>query len=128
MRIDDPELERILASRPRWNPPPEFVSRTVVRAAIATQKWPDVERGRSSWLLPVVVNGLAVASVAYAAAALLVWMTPAAMAGFRVAIDGYWSLIELTPKLFVARAVTVAWVSSAVSLSLATSIVLRTRG
>jgi hypothetical protein len=128
MRIDDPELERILASQPRWNPPSEFVARTVGAAAIATQEWSHAERGRRSWLLPVVVNGVAVASVSYAGAALLLWMMPAAMTGFRAAIDGYWDLIELAPSLFVARAATVAWVSSALSLSLATSIVLRTRG
>ena len=68
------------------------------------------------------------AFLTYAATVLLFWIAPTAISGLEAVIDDYGRFMTETAQLMVARAVPVAWVSAALSLSFATSLVLRSRG
>ncbi|MGH9254371.1 MAG: hypothetical protein ACRD3C_07350 [Vicinamibacterales bacterium] len=121
------QLEDLLGRQPLWDPPPGFVRRAVVLASTASQQWPALERGRGGRLVRAAAVGLTAAAVAYLIGSLLLAVAPTVIQDTTGATDSYATFVELTMRLMAARAVHVAWLSAALSLSFATTLVLRAR-
>ena len=121
------ELEDRLRRQPSWDPPPGFARRVALLASAASEQWPPVYEGRGSTLVRAAVIGLSAAAAVYVIGSLMSVMMPLVLRDASSAVDAYARLVELPTQLMTGRAVQVAWVSAAVSLSFAASLVLRAR-
>ncbi|HEY5617028.1 MAG TPA: hypothetical protein VIK60_03745 [Vicinamibacterales bacterium] len=128
MRIEDVQrLEDALERQPPWDPPLGFVRRVVALTSVAGQQWPVRERSRRGGLLRAAAAGLAAATGAYVIAFLLSVLAATVIQETLTAIDSYAAFVELMTRVVAARALHVAWLSAAMSLSFAASLVHRVR-
>ena len=121
------ELEDRLRRQPSWDPPPGFARRVALRASAASEHWPPVYEGRCGRIVRAAALGLSAAAAVYAIGSLMSLTMPLVLRDASSAVDAYARLVELTTRLVTARAVQVAWLSAAVSLSFSASLVLRAR-
>jgi hypothetical protein len=128
MRIEElSELEDRLRRQPSWEPPPGFVRRVALLASAASEQWPPVHEERRSRIVRAAAIGLRAAAAVYVIGSLISLMMPLVLRDASSAIDAYARLVELPTQLMASRAVQVAWLSAAASLSFSASLVLRAR-
>jgi hypothetical protein len=122
-----PELEDRLRRQPSWDPPAGFARRVALLASAASKQWPPVYEGRRRRIVRAAAIGLSAAAAVYVIGSLLSLMMPLVLRDASSTVDAYARLVELTTQLVTGRAVQVAWLSAAVSLSFSVSLVLRAR-
>jgi hypothetical protein len=122
-----PELEDRLRRQPSWDPPAGFARRVALLAPAASEHWPPVYERRRGGIVRAAAIGLGAAAAVYVIGSLLSLMTPLVLRDASSAVDAYARLVELTMQLLTGRAVQVAWLSAAVSLSFSASLLLRAR-
>ena len=93
----------------------------------ASEHWPPVYEERRGRIVRAAAIGLSAAAAVYVIGSLMSLMMPLVLRDASSAVDASARLVELTTRLVTGRAVQVAWLSAAVSLSFSASLVLRAR-
>ena len=121
------ELEDRLRRQPSWDPPPGFARRVALLASAASEQWPPVYEERRARIVRAAAIGLSAAAAVYVIGSLMSLMMPLVLRDASSAIDAYTRLVELPTQLMTGRAVQMAWLSAAASLSFSASLVLHAR-
>ena len=121
------EVEDRLRRQPSWDPPAGFARRVALLASAASEHWPPVYEGRRGRIVRAAAIGLSAAAAVYVVGSVMSLIMPLVLRDTSSAVDASARLVELTTRLVTGRAVQVAWLSAAVSLSFSASLVLRAR-
>ena len=119
--LSDQRLDEALRRQPRWQPPHTFARAVIARMPVAIPASPPGRRGLSVVFRAAALGALA-ASAALAAGLLLSWATLEAIPRTIGIAAAYEMLLEFATVALVDNATVVAWVSAAVTLSIAASV------
>jgi len=120
--LSDERLDEVLRRQPRWEPPRHFARAVIAQMPAAMPAAPPAGRGSLLVVVRAAAQGVLAASVALAAGLLLVRATLEAMPGAIVAATAYRMLLELATFALIDNATAVAWISAALTLSIAASV------
>jgi DNA-binding transcriptional LysR family regulator len=120
--LSDGRLDEALRSQPRWEPPGNFARAVIARLPVVIPATPPPRRASLLVVFRAAAHGLLAASVALAAGLLLWRVTLEAMPGAIVAAAAYQMLLKFATFALIDNATIVAWISAAVTLSIAASV------
>jgi hypothetical protein len=120
--LSDERLDEALRRQPRWEPPRHFARAVIARMPAAIPATPPPGRGSLRVVVRAAAQGVLAASVALAAGLLLVRATLEAMPGAIVAATAYRMFLELATFSLIDNATAVAWISAALTLSIAAAV------
>ena len=123
--LSDERLDHALRQQPRWEPPRHFAHSVMARmpGAIAA---PPPRRSVAVVCRAAAIGALG-ASLTYAAGVLVVWATAALIPGAVTAAATFEMCLQFATFMLIDHATIVAWLSAAVTLSVAASVSGRVR-
>ena len=125
--LSDERLDQALRRQPRWEPPGHFARAVLARMPAAIPVTPPPERPSLFVVFRAAAHGLLAASVALAAGLVLWRVTLDAVPGVIVAAAAYEMFLQFATFMLIDNVTIVAWISAAVTLSIAVSVSGRAR-
>jgi hypothetical protein len=119
--LSDARLDEMLRRQPRWEPPRHFARAVIARLPVAIPATPPPAWGGLVVFRAAAVGALA-ASVALTAGLLVSWAMLEVVPGVIILATAPEMFLEFATFALIEHATSIAWITAALTLSLAASV------